>query len=581
VRALVRSIPRRAALAAFAGLLAGIAVLAIAAPSLADRHDAETLQAWLGSEARLAGDLARDGFRARDPGVLDPLAHRLATSAGVRVTFIDPTGVVLGESDENRLAMDNHASRPEVAAALAGNDGSATRVSATVQRDLLYVAVPVRDGGQIVGVSRTALPVTTLESFASRLGGTIALAGALATAVALTVVVLLSRAITGPIGALTRSAETVAGGGSARFGAYGPDETRRLGTALRTMTDRIIGERRNAETERDRLAVLIDELGDAIVIASADGYIERTNRAATELFGVPLAGRRLIDVVRDHEVIDVIAAARTDTESVAQVERTDPPRFQRAVARRLPDGELFLVIQDLTNLRRLQTVRRDFVANVTHELRTPLASLKAMVETLESGALNDPEAAADFVRRIHQEVDGLAGLVEDLLVLGRIESGREPLALAATRPSELLGMAADRMRPLVERAGVRLVVEPAADLPFVAADRDRIGQVFANLLHNATRHTGPRGEIKMCAAPAKGMVLFEVRDTGDGIAADDLDRIFERFYKGDRSRATGGTGLGLSIVKHIVEAHGGSIEARSDGPGRGATFSFTLPVARP
>jgi len=581
VRALVRTIPRRAAIAAFAGLLVGLLLLAIAAPSLADRHDAETLQAWLGSEAHLAGDLARDGLRARDPNVLDPLAHRLAESAGIRVTFIDPTGVVLGESDENRLTMENHATRPEVAAALAGNDGSATRVSATVQRDLLYVAVPVRDGGQIVGVARTALPVTTLESFASRLGGTIALAGALATVVALAVVVLLSRAVTGPIGALTRSAEKVAGGGSARFDADGPDETRRLGHALRTMSDRITGERRHAESERDRLAVLIDELGDAIIIASADGYIERTNRAATELFGAPLAGRRLIDVVRDHEVIDAIAAARTDAESVADVERTDPPRFQRAVARRLADGELFLVVQDLTNLRRLQTVRRDFVVNVTHELRTPLASLKAMVETLQSGALNDPEAASDFVRRIRQEVDGLAGLVEDLLVLSRIESGREPLALAATRPAELLGTAADRMRPLVERAGVRLVVEPAANLPLVAADRDQVGQVFANLLHNATRHSSPGGEIRMRAAGADEAILFEVRDTGDGIAPDDLDRIFERFYKGDRSRATGGTGLGLSIVKHIVEAHGGSIRARSDGPGRGATFSFTLPIARP
>jgi two-component system phosphate regulon sensor histidine kinase PhoR len=385
MRALVRTIPRRAALAALAGLLAGVALLAIVAPSLADRHDAETLRAWLGSEARFAGDLARDGLRARDPNVLDPLAHRIGQSAGVRVTFIDPTGVVLGESDEDRLTMENHASRPEVAAALAGTEGSTTRFSATVQRDLLYVAVPVRDGGPILGVARTALPVTTLESFASRLGGTIALAGALATAVALAVVVLLSRAVTGPIGALTRSAERVAGGGSARFEAGGPDETRRLGEALRTMSDRITGERHHAETERDRLAVLIDELGDAIVIATADGVIERVNRAATELFGAPLPGKRLMDVVRDHEVIDVITGARQDRDSVAHVERTEPPRFQRVVARRLEDGELLLVIQDLTNLRRLQTVRRDFVANVSHELRTPLASLKAMAETLEAG----------------------------------------------------------------------------------------------------------------------------------------------------------------------------------------------------
>jgi two-component system phosphate regulon sensor histidine kinase PhoR len=579
VRFLVRTIPRRAALAAFAGLLAGLVLLAIAAPRLADQHDAETLEAWLGSEARLAGDLARDGLRTRDPNALDPLAHRVASSAGVRVTFIDPTGVVLGESDENRLTMDNHASRPEVAAALAGNVGSAIRVSATVQRDLLYVAVPVRDGGQIVGVARTALPVTTLESFASRLGGTIALAGALATVVALGVVVLLSRAVTGPIGALTRSAEAVAGGGSAHFQAGGPDETRRLGDALRTMSERITGERHHAESERDRLAVLIDELGDAIVIANADGRIERANRTATELFGASLAGRRLLDVVRDHEVIDAISRARPDAESIAHVERTEPPRFQRAVARRLADGELLLVVQDLTNLRRLQTVRRDFVANVSHELRTPLAALKAMAETLEAGAIDDSDAARDFVRRMRTEIDGLAGLVEELLLIGRLESGQQVVSPTVVSAAALLDGARERLGPLAERAQVRLVVDRAERAPMVVADPERIGQVFANLVHNATKHTPAGGEIRLSAVPDGKAVVFTVRDTGDGIAASDLGRIFERFYKSDRSRADSGTGLGLSIAKHIVEAHGGVIGAASAGPGRGTTFTFTLPAA--
>ncbi len=553
MRALVRTIPRRAALAALAGLLAGIFVLAIAAPGLADRHDAETLQAWLGSEARLAGDLAHDGLLTRDPNVLDPLAHRIATSAGVRVTFIDPTGVVLGESDEDRKTMDNHASRPEVAAALAGDQGNA--------------------------IPRAALPVTTLESFASRLGGTIALAGALATLVALAVVVLLARAVTGPIGALTRSAETVAGGGSARFEAGGPDETRRLGDALRTMSDRITGERHEAEAERDRLAVLIDELGDAIVIADADGRIERANRAASELLGSPLAGRRLMDVVRDHEAIDAIAGARADDDSVAHIERTDPPRFQRVVARRLADGELLLVIQDLTNLRRLQTVRRDFVANVSHELRTPLASLKAMAETLQAGAIDEADAARDFVRRMGTEIDDLARLVEELLLIGRLESGQPVVTPAVVPVAALLDGARERLGPLVERARLRLVVDPPERVPVVSADAERIGQVFANLVHNATKHTPSGGEIRLSATPDGRFVVFTVRDNGDGIAAGDVDRIFERFYKSDRSRADGGSGLGLSIAKHIVEAHGGVIRAASAGPGRGATFTFTLPVA--
>jgi two-component system phosphate regulon sensor histidine kinase PhoR len=430
-----------------------------------------------------------------------------------------------------------------------------------------------------VGVARTALPVTTLESFAARRGGTIALAGALATAVALAVVILLSRAVTGPIGALTRSAERVAGGGSARFEAGGPDETRRLGEALRTMSDRITGERRHAESERDRLAVLIDELGDAIIIASTDGHVERANRAATVLFGAPLLGRRLIDVVRDHEVIDAITAARLDRESVAHVERTEPPRFQRAVARRLADGELLLVVQDLTNLRRLQTVRRDFVANVSHELRTPLAALKAMAETLEGGAIDDTGAARDFVRRMRTEIDDLARLVEELLLIGRLESGQPVVAPTVVSAAALLDGARERLGPLAERARLRLVVDQPEQAPMVVADPERIGQVLANLVHNATKHTPSGGEIRLSAAADGKVVVFSVRDTGDGIAAGDVDRIFERFYKSDRSRADGGSGLGLSIAKHIVEAHGGVISAGSAGPGRGATFTFTLPAA--
>jgi len=371
----------------------------------------------------------------------------------------------------------------------------------------------------------------------------------------------------------------VAGGGSARFEASGPEETRRLGEALRTMSDRITGERHRAESERDRLAVLIDELGDAIVIASADGEIERANRAATELFGAPLVGLRLMSVIRDHEMIDAIAGARSTADSVAHVERTDPPRFQRVVARRLEDGELLLVVQDLTNLRRLQSARRDFVANVSHELRTPLASLKAMADTLEAGAIDEPDAARDFVRRMGTEIDDLARLVEELLLIGRLESGQPVVAPAVVAAGALLEGARERLGALAERAHVKLIVDRPEHVPMVVADAERVGQVLANLIHNATKHTPAGGEIRLSAAPNGRVVVFTVRDTGDGIAADDVDRIFERFYKSDRSRADGGSGLGLSIAKHIVEAHGGTIRAASAGPGRGATFTFTLPVA--
>jgi len=527
-----RTITRQIVLAAAVSLVAALLVLGVGAPLLAQDHDRQALDAWLTSEANLVGDLARDGLRARDPGVLDPLARRLGSSAGVRVTLIAPDGLVLGESDEDRRTMENHAGRPEIAAALTGAVGNVVRHSDTVGRDFLYVAVPVQEGTAIVGVARTALPLTTLQSLAAKLGALIVAVGIAASAVALLALVVLARAITRPLRTLTSRAEALAGGAPPDFTISGPEEVERLGGALRRMAATIIGERALAEAERDRLAVLVDELTDVILIAGADGRIVLANRSATQALGPAAApGHQLIEAVREHEV------------------------------------------------RRLETVRSDFVANVSHELRTPIASLKAMTETLEDGAIDDPTAARDFVGRMHQEIDALAQLVEELLLLGGIESGQLPLRIQRVGPAELLARAHDRFAPLAERSHVRLTLDPIPLLPDVEADPERIAQVFANLIHNAVRYTPAGGEIHLHAETANGAVAFTVRDTGHGIAAQDLARIFERFYKGDRARTTGGTGLGLAIAKHIVQQHAGELQAESDGPGRGATFTFTLPVA--
>jgi two-component system phosphate regulon sensor histidine kinase PhoR len=234
----------------------------------------------------------------------------------------------------------------------------------------------------------------------------------------------------------------------------------------------------------------------------------------------------------------------------------------------------------VTELRRLERVRREFVANVSHELRTPLTSIRAMVETLEAGAADDSEVAGKFFGHIIGEVDHLAALVDELLDLARLESDRAPLRLAAFDPAGVLVRAVDRMRPQAERAGltVRSDVPPA--LPSVRGDCDRIEQVLLNLLHNAVKFTETGGEIVVAAEVADEMLRVSVRDTGVGIAAEKLPRIFERFYKTDAARRSPGSGLGLAIAKHVVQAHGGTIWAES-APGRGATLFFTLPLVMP
>ena len=569
-----RSIRARVLLGSVITILVALGVVAAAVPAIATQHEIDVLGTRLASEAKLAGDLSRELIVRSDVDALDLLARRIASDSSVRVTFVAVDGTVVGESDEDRRTMENHGTRPEIVPALAGGEGRAVRYSTTVGKDLLYVAVPVRAGERIVGVARLALPLVAVDALAARLSLSLLAAGVVAAIAAMIAAWIIQRAITRPIELLTERAEAQ----DAAFDIRGPVEIERLAAALRRASAAVGTEHAAAEAERDRLATLIDELSDAILIADADGRVLLANAAARKSSGPDVVGRRLPEVVRDHEVLTAIQKAREGREATATIERSEPRRFMRALARPLEGGQLLLVLQDLTALRRLETVRTDFVANVSHELRRPITSLKAMAEALEEGALDDPAVARDFVHRMHQEIDGLAQLTNELLTLTRIESGAETLTLSPQSPGDLLADCARRMGPLAARADVALLVE-SGDAPPVRADADRVAQVLANLVHNAVKFTPAGGAVRLSAARDDGRVAFSVADNGVGIERADLGRVFERFYKADRSRSGGGTGLGLAIAKHIVQAHGGNIEARSDGPGRGATFRFTLPLA--
>jgi two-component system phosphate regulon sensor histidine kinase PhoR len=568
------SIRARVLLGSVISILVALAVVAAAVPGIATQHEIDVLGTRLASEAALAGDLSRDLFLRGDADALDALAKRIASGASVRVTFVAADGTVLGESDEDRRAMENHATRPEIVPALGGREGRAVRHSATVDRDLLYVAVPVRAADRVVGVSRLALPLVAVDALAGRLSLSLLAAAVVAALVAIVAAWVIQRAIARPIELLTERAEAQ----DELVDVRGPVEIERLAAALRRSSAAVRAEHAAAGAERDRLAMLIDELGDAIFIADGEGRVLLANAAARATAGQDVIGRHLPEVIRDHETLAAIASAREGREATATIERAAPRRFMRAVARRLEGRQILLVVQDLTALRRLETVRSDFIANVSHELRRPISSLKAMAEALEEGALEDPAAARDFVHRMHQEIDGLAQLTNELLTLTRIESGSETLRLATQSPAELLEDCARRMGPLAARADVALLVDPG-DAPAVRADAERVAQVLANLVHNAVKFTPAGGSVRLSAAREEGRVAFSVADTGVGIERENLERVFERFYKADRSRSGGGTGLGLAIAKHIVQAHGGRIEARSEGPGRGATFRFTLPLA--
>ena len=333
------------------------------------------------------------------------------------------------------------------------------------------------------------------------------------------------------------------------------------------------------ESERLRLATVLDQITDGVLIADATGLIQFANPAAGRLFqfGNPLK-HSIAEVVRNHQLVE--AWRRCQQTRQMQSESVEvPTRHQYLQLVVIPDqhtsGSLLLV-QDLTRIRRLETMRRDFVSNLSHELRTPLASLKALAETLQEGALDDPPAARQFVDQIQIEVDALTQMVNELLELSKIESGRFSLDRSLAAAIDLLHSAARRMQVQAERANISLRVEGVDDLPKVEVDSQRLEQVLINLIHNAVKFTRPGGEVVLCAELAPGEVRFAVRDTGVGIPADEVPRIFERFYRVDKSRTGRGTGLGLSIAKHIVEAHKGKIWAEST-EGQGSTFYFTIP----
>jgi len=353
-----------------------------------------------------------------------------------------------------------------------------------------------------------------------------------------------------------------------------------LSNAVASLQTAFNAERSTLDDQNARLATVLEQLTDGVIIVDMNGLIQFANPAAQRLFETSSTlGRSVTEVLRNHQLVD--AWRRCQQTGEMQSESVELParrQFLQVIA--IPDSHAsgsLLLAQDLTRVRRLETVRRDFISNISHELRTPLASLKALTETLQNGALTDPQAGPRFLGRINAEVDALTQMAQELLDLSRIESGQVELMLAPLSPKKLVSSAADRMRMQAERAGLGLSVECEERLPAILADQSRLEQVLVNIIHNAVKFTKPGGRITVKAESTSGGVGFSVRDSGVGIPFESLSRIFERFYRVDKSRTGSGTGLGLSISKHIVEAHGGSIWAESR-EGEGSVFHFVIPL---
>ncbi len=586
----------------------GLVLLALALPGLyltfgLRAHEIDGMRGQLTSQALLAaGTVGRaiviDGTVGRDEGspAAQELVSRLKAASGSRVTLIDTSGRVLADSDRPAAEMENHSDRPEVAEALAGRTGSASRLSRTTGLETLYVASPVTEspGARVAGVIRFSRPLREVEASLFGLWKTLALTMAGAGLLAVLISLRLAGNFTDPIREVTWVANRIGEGDySRRVFPRQDDETGQLGSAVNRMAETIEATMGELKGEKELLEAILGSLRAGVAFLGPQGTLRWSNPAFSELLDIAVPpGRSHWEVLQNYELSDLIERVRSsgnpETREFVLHQSGDRhqagPHDHRLKVQIIPvreSGGLLLVVDDLTEVRRLEKVRAELVASVSHELRTPVTSIKGFAETLLEDGLEDKPQALEFLAIVDKEAGRLARLIEDLLQLSKLESGALEMRLARLEIGPFLAQVLSKVRPQAEKMGIALGLESQSGI-WVEADSDRLEQVFLNLLDNALKHTPAGGSVRLAARRERNWAEITVEDTGSGIPREALERIFERFYRVDpaRSRKTGGSGLGLAIAKHLVEAQAGRITVESP-PGQGAKFTITFVALTP
>jgi two-component system phosphate regulon sensor histidine kinase PhoR len=524
------------------------------------------------------------------PGKPAPLLDWVAQMAagGIRVTVITSDGRVLADSHSDPKTMENHAGRPEIQEALAKGVGQSIRHSVTVNRDLLYYAVRQPMAGGPPVVLRFALPLHMMEEdlwgFRKRLW----LASLVMLLVTGAASLLISRSFSDRVDRLTAFSRRVA------EGDFRPIDADRSGDAMEALAgslnetavrlDRTI---RTLTEERNLSSAILGSMVEGVAVVSASERLLFANPGFEEILSLdvpPQSGSALVEIVRQTELLEAVRRVlkgepRVETEIVTGTLRQ---RFFAVTVASVSAAETsgaVIVLHDITELRKLERVRRDFVANVSHELRTPLTAIQGFAETLLAGAIDDPQNRIRFLEIILEHSRRLARLTDDLLKLSKMDADRLELEISRLGVRQFVESCVETAQRPAGKKDLRISVNLSNHLPDIAADRRRLAEVLQNLLDNAIQYTTPGGQIILSASASASEVTFIVSDTGIGIPRADQPRIFERFYRVDaaRSREVGGTGLGLAIAKHLVEAHGGRIWVESE-VGQGSRFYFTVPI---
>jgi len=540
-----------------------------------------------------------EGYLRAGPGLdrpeqLDALCKELGARADVRITVIQPDGVVVGDTERDPGTMDNHGDRPEVRAALRGVRGWEIRRSDTLEEDMMYVAIASRREGRVVAVVRAAVPLGTLESTLRAMYLRVGVGGVVAVGVAGVLCWIAARRITGPLEALRRG---VASFGRGRFErplrVPNSEEIGALADAMNEMAASLEKRMKTIAEQRQELEAVFDAMSEGVLAVDLEERVTHLNRSAERLLGTTASvarGRFIQEVARNP---DLQAFVRRTLASDAPIEgditwQGSEDRYFKARGGPLRDSAAIktgslVVLSEVTRLYRLQRVRRDFVANASHEMQTPITSIYGYAETLLDRESRTDDLIEKAAQAIVRQAGRLSALVDDLLELSRIEKQADakevPLGLTPVR--EVLEAAVETCRAVAADRGVSIEIACPPDIK-ASLNPELLERAIVNLIDNATKYSEGGREVRVEAEMTADGVVIRVRDQGCGISREHLPRLFERFYRVDkaRSRALGGTGLGLAIVKHIVLAHGGRVTAEST-VGQGSVFSISLPRAEP
>ncbi len=521
---------------------------------------------------------------------LENWIDHLELSSPMRITVILPDGRVVADSDENPRNMDNHATRPEIIRAFKDSVGTSIRFSATVGRNLMYVALPLHHKGQIIGVLRTALSLHSIEDALRKIQSRIMLGSFVVALATILISLIISRRISLPLEIMTKSVDVFASGNLGhRLSVPRSQEMSKLARSLNQMAWQLAEQIRTIDIRKNEQQAVLQSMAEGILAVDNQKKIIILNKAASRFLNIDKTasiGQRVDAVLRHSTLYDFICATLEMVrphETEVELPGEQVKYLQVSGSPMLNDQNksigAVMVLNDVTRLRRLEQVRRDFVANVSHEIRTPLTSIKGFVETLREGAIENPVTAKRFLEIIERQAERLNMIIEDLLLLARLEQDSgDPLHMELSLVRPVIEDAIRACTPRVMEKKVEIIVEcpPEAKVTMSAA---LIEQAVINLIDNALKYSEDESKIEICCEKDPAGFYFHIRDNGMGISEEHLPRLFERFYRVDkaRSRKMGGTGLGLAIVKHIIGVHHGRIDVKSE-LGKGSTFSIFIPA---